>query len=643
MKGKPILALGVAHLEHVFSPPGLPLPFKGEENVGTTSILVRGGPGSGKTTLALALAQSIAVAGDGLVLYLTTEFSPVEVVFKATMLGLPETAVERWPGMAWARAGAVLVEHLASAGQGEPPATSAERRSRSIEAVWQLLHPPDPPPELPTRPVRAVVIDALTLPDPGTPEGALRAELVAFVQALESEGRSVVLVEELAAGAAAWSAFVVDVVFDLAMVPHPRTGELRRKLTLSKSRFAVSIPGPHDYGLDEGRPVVWPSLFRVLANQKDTAGLRRAPALPLMLPGRWRNSWQRLGSTIAFLSEDPLGGAPLHLIENTPGVSAMIVECSYSIRLRSGFTSFRFDIAAGELIADENLHAVGWVLQKEIYEDVNTCIVQGLEDLVAREGEDVAIQMLEALRYLGYFVCVDAPASSLRTVQSMADIVWDVKGSPDPVSLRLRRSFALAALEARSDFVDGNDNHRLLWTLYYTGREWKAAREVVLEISQGKAGDPVRLLWLAICADVSGNRAATAALEAKLGGPDEPLILDPLLRALAKRGESEAVERIAAEACVRLGYPDWMRERMAAEAGLRGDFRLHTTSLERMVRLVDHPKLPASDRQDLFFNLAAIDNGDLVLLNAQTRRLLEAHPEFAAARQEVERLMAEPD
>jgi len=81
--------LPVHHLEYVFSPPGLPLPVKGDTEIGTTSILVRGGAGTGKTTFALALAHAVAKANSGLVLYLTTEFSPVEITFKATLIGLP--------------------------------------------------------------------------------------------------------------------------------------------------------------------------------------------------------------------------------------------------------------------------------------------------------------------------------------------------------------------------------------------------------------------------------------------------------------------------------------------------------------------------------------------------------------------------
>ncbi len=133
--------------------------------------------------------------------------------------------------------------------------------------MWGLLHSSKEEDKTPL-PVRAVVIDALTLPEAGESEGALRADLVAFVQALENEGVSVVLVEELAAVAAAWSAFVVDVVFDLSFQPDPETRDLRRKLTVTKCRYALSIPGPHDYGMEGSVPAVWPDIFRVVTGSR---------------------------------------------------------------------------------------------------------------------------------------------------------------------------------------------------------------------------------------------------------------------------------------------------------------------------------------------------------------------------------------
>lgn len=268
MKSPRLTDLPVKHLEYLFSPQGLPLPLKGETEQGTTSILVRGGPGAGKTTLALALAHGIARYGGGLVLYLTTEFSPVEIAFKATLIGLAEEAVDAWPGSEGSRAGDVVVEHLTELRHGKPVLSSAERRRSSIDAVWGLLHPENDGTQKPPLPVRAVVIDAL--PEPGENEGALRADLVAFVQALENEGRSVVLVEELTQGMSASSAFVVDVVFELAVLLDAETRGLKRKLTLWKSRYAVSDPGPHDYGLEQGVPALRSRSHREATSSRDS-------------------------------------------------------------------------------------------------------------------------------------------------------------------------------------------------------------------------------------------------------------------------------------------------------------------------------------------------------------------------------------
>ena len=158
-----------------------------------------------------------------------------------------------WPGSGQVTPGSVVVEHLSEVRKGQPVLSSAERRRSSIDAVWGLLHPTNEGAEKPALPVRSVVIDALTLPEPGENDGAQRADLVAFVQALENEGVSVVLVEELAPGAPAWSSFVVDVVFELSSQPDPETQDLRRKLTLPKCRYALSIPGPHDRRFTDAR------------------------------------------------------------------------------------------------------------------------------------------------------------------------------------------------------------------------------------------------------------------------------------------------------------------------------------------------------------------------------------------------------
>lgn len=605
MKGAPITRLAIGHLEHVFSPPGLPLPFKGKEDVGTTSVLVRGGAGTGKTTFALALAHALALASGGAVLYLTTEFSPVEVAFKASILGLPDTAVLPWPGGNEHPAGAILVEHLANTSPAEEireDASSASHRQRSLEAVWNLLHP-DEEAATPSA-VRAVVIDALTLLDPTAPsaEGrALRAELIEFIQALEGEGRSVVLVEELGAGTPAWSAFVVDVVFELSMVPHPRTGELQRKLTLSKCRYAISIPGPHDYGLEHGRPTVWPDLLRVVAGRGDSHGLRRATPPHTLLPVAAKGSWCEVEGRVGLfeLTDDHV----IELLSRAPGTRAIWFDCSAVTRLI--FLSSELLLEAAET---ESVHALAWMLQNEPLASANTCIFDGLDSLVLREGEDSVVHVLEALAQLGYTVIVRGINSRFFAIRANATYHWGQRVRHSRGQQTVRKSFALAHLAARTDFKDGADNYRLLWRQHLHGLEWAAAYNLITPPGRKKNVEALTLLWLAICAETAAHPDAIGALELHLKNSQfEWLALDPLLRLLARHGDFAKAEQLAQEFCAGKQQPAWMLQRMLIEAGLAAPETEGAPTLDRFSTLLLDASLPPAVRGDLFFTLAGAD------------------------------------
>src|SRR5262245_31536499 len=113
MRDKSVKTFPIPRLEYLFLPPGMPLVGKTREARETTSILVRGGAGTGKTTLAVALAHAIAREQNGVSLYLTTEFVPTELTYKAKLLGLPESLITaRQPSATALHPGTVLAEHL---------------------------------------------------------------------------------------------------------------------------------------------------------------------------------------------------------------------------------------------------------------------------------------------------------------------------------------------------------------------------------------------------------------------------------------------------------------------------------------------------------------------------------------------------
>ena len=341
---------GIRNLGLLFGPPGLPLVSKVDPGTPTTSILVRGGPGTGKTTTSLAMAHAIAQEHTGTVLFLTTEFSPAEVGVKAGLLGLPEESVVEWARRAETHPGSILVQHLSATKSTDPrdeTSVSGDQKQRAMEAVWAMLQDATPP----ATGIRAVVIDAFGLPDAEEKAGKLRSDLVPFIQALEKRGVSTVLVEESITGGPDWLAFVTDVVFELSFQADADSGELHRKLVCKKSRYAQAIPGPHDFGLDfvESRPSVFPdpllSLGAVLPGRESIPTERRAA---LFIPLTEDGDAVIAGRGALILNPyDLAGGKLMQAFYRTPGVRPVVWQCGPVSTLRIDNRHARLHESAG--------------------------------------------------------------------------------------------------------------------------------------------------------------------------------------------------------------------------------------------------------------------------------------------------------
>ena len=701
MKTARLTELPVKHLEYVFSPPGLPLPEKGETDIGTTSILVRGGAGSGKTTFALALAHAIAKAGGGLVLFVATEFYPIEIAFKATLVGLSQDIVGVWPGEADAKPGGVVVEHLTALRESSPVLSSAERRRSSIDAVWGRLHPEKEGEKVPALPVRAVVIDALTLPEPGEGEAAQRADLVAFMQALENEGISMVLVEELAQGAAAWSAFVVDMVFDLAFVPDVETQELRRKLTLSKCRYAVSIPGPHDYGLEDDVLSVWPDLFRVVTGGHGGTGLesvaRVVPPPQMYVPIGLEERWAKLRSNIVLSPYDQQQMRAIRVFKHTPGIRLLEVDCGAETRVE--------DFSVYD---NEGPHAIGWVVLDIVRRKPapNVCVFNNLERLLSRPGWAMpVVHLLEGLRQSGMLVCIHSSSATMAPVFAVADYIWGAH-PPKPIlrfprrHRRLVRQCIGATWVKQPAFVaeqprlleamDGDSlrsahgrivqsmsnvrgfdklflwalhewggaqirdyatalagvpSHETAWFALHTGADWYAARAGLAAVEADAFPSPIMLLlWSAICAAIAQNPVAIDELKARLSSADEPLVLDPLLRGLAGTGQLDEADRIIADVGARHALAPWMLERMRADTRLDASGTALRDAARRLQKLTRDESLPLIHRAETWHNLGTARDrlGQREAAFAAFEHATALNHNLEAASEELERLRTPP-
>ncbi|MFS8065702.1 MAG: hypothetical protein ACMG6S_04940, partial [Byssovorax sp.] len=271
--------------------------------------------------------------------------------------------------------------------------------------------------------VRAVVIDAFTLPDATVEETTLRSDLVAFVQALEGEGISTVIVEEATEQRTSWLSFIVDLVFEIAWVADPDSADLHRKLRCSKSRYAQALAGPHDYGLDTGVPAVWPDLLAVASAPAGRIFDVQRPAafvLPFQSSTHPDPHYVRFdrGGVALFERDSPVSRF-LKVLSLTPGVKLVEVRCG-PLNIMSG-ASLPVVVQVPD---SEGAQSLGWaLLQATRAHGVNVVVFHDPEALLRRQRFAIPLlHVLEALRRLGVLVIVHGRLEHLEELSSMADV-----------------------------------------------------------------------------------------------------------------------------------------------------------------------------------------------------------------------------
>lgn len=201
-------------------------------------VLLRGGPGAGKSLWGLEAARVLAGALGGDVLVACVEILPTEFVAQAraarpdlaaTAVGYLPDAVPSGPGPRFA---ACLLDNLEDTA---PPDLVDVLESALDRARLVGIQP------------AAILLDSL-IEGYGIGASLARPEMDALCKFAAAQGLALVVLEEAAAeGASGW-AFAADTVLELANDP----GERGRTVFVRKHRFGASAAGSHGFELRTG-------------------------------------------------------------------------------------------------------------------------------------------------------------------------------------------------------------------------------------------------------------------------------------------------------------------------------------------------------------------------------------------------------
>lgn len=254
-----IVLESVLHLSDCFSPRGLRLIRRSPDSEPTSSLLVRGPAGIGKSTLALAIANDLAKDRGGYIAWLSSESGVTDVLSKHEMLGFA-SKVRDWSDREAAQPGDVVTDPLLPGETAEADTASA-KRLLTLEGAWQRLEPlAKDKARLPV----VLVIDAFGLLVRGETAIEFREHVLDLVRFCELNGISTIFVEEAANDASDVLLFTCDVVLELLWSEDTRRNRVRR-LAIPKSRYSHALPGPHEYGFETGAggaklPAAWPDI-----------------------------------------------------------------------------------------------------------------------------------------------------------------------------------------------------------------------------------------------------------------------------------------------------------------------------------------------------------------------------------------------
>ncbi len=433
-----VLDLKLARLERIFRPPGLPLIRKDPDAPhATTAILVRGQAGTGKTTLVTALAHAISTQGQGIALFLNTEAFASELRYKADFLNLPENSLLGWSSCQQAGIGALVTRHVELTKPGREAKDSKDRRLAGFRAIEEMLHDAKAKPaEHP--PIRVVVLDGFTLPGAEEEPPDLRHEVISFLQELEAQGVTPILVEETGQRGFDWLPFVVDVVFELALEQDPDTGKLIRRLRCPKSRFSRCHPGPHDYGVEHERPALWPDPLDVL--QPDDFDSAEKPP-DFIWPDAIEDRYLLLsGPGVIASYYDKQEANILRPHFHTPGTRTLKIVCGSEIEL------LRDDARVASVPESDGPYALAWAVFEHA-RDCNFISVGQMPGLMRRQRFRLPLlHMLDALARAGKRVCVHGAESDLASTENLGTVLLPILRHPRRTVLTMRRRKLLSGI-----------------------------------------------------------------------------------------------------------------------------------------------------------------------------------------------------
>lgn len=219
----------------------------------SATLLVRGGPGVGKSVLAQDLALRLAGKVGGDALYFCVEVLPSEVL--AQRMGFddfdPAAVVDlsrkgnRDPSTS--KPSLVLGMLEAPIGEDGVPDLGAPLLELHRIAASRGYNP------------KVVVIDSLS-EGYGLGTSAPREVVDGLCKLAVEQGWALILVEEAPTDAPSPWAFAVDTVLSLRLAPAQGDAQARRELVVTKHRFGGCEPGPHGLLIERERVRVIPPL-----------------------------------------------------------------------------------------------------------------------------------------------------------------------------------------------------------------------------------------------------------------------------------------------------------------------------------------------------------------------------------------------